>query len=57
MRKFLNGLVKRIDTLVAIAGILLIVAGVRMYSVPAALITGGALLLMDAYLPRQKDKK
>ena len=57
MRKFLNGFIKRIDTLVAIAGILLIVAGVRMFSVPAAMITAGVLLLIDVYLSPLKDKK
>lgn len=57
MKKFLNGLIKRIDTLVAIAGMSLIVAGVRIYSVPAAMITAGILLLIDVYLPRKRDKK
>ena len=57
MKKLLNGFIKRIDTLVAIAGIVLIVAGVRMFSVPASMITAGVLLLIDVYLPRLRDKK
>lgn len=58
MKKLLSGFVKRIDTLVAIAGISLITAGVGMYSIPSAMITAGTLLLIDVYLPRiVKGKK
>ena len=59
MKKFLIGIVKRIDTLVAIAAISLIVIGVGMYSVQAAIIVAGALFLIDVYLSklRLKHKK
>lgn len=57
MKKFLMGLVTRIEALTAMAGILLITAGVFMYSPPASLITAGVLLLMDVYLPRGKGKE
>ena len=57
MKKLLNGFIKRIDALLVVAGIALITSGVWMYSVPAAMITGGVLLLIDVHLPRLRNKK
>lgn len=57
MKKLLNGFVKRLDALLVIAGVALITSGVGMYSVRAAVITAGVLLLIDVYLPRLRNKK
>jgi hypothetical protein len=57
MSNFFINFIKRIDAILAVAGMLLITAGVAMYSIPTSLIAAGCLLLFDVYLSRLKGKK
>jgi hypothetical protein len=53
----LRGLVKRIDSLIAVAAIVLITVGVHRIYPPAGWIAAGVLLAADVYIPRIRGQR
>ena len=57
MKKFILGIIARLNVISALLAIGLIGSGVAMYSGRAAMIVVGAIILLDSYWDKLRDKK